>query len=189
MNILSKMFLWCFFGILACFSVSQFLAPDDAHGQMYRSVDANGRIVYSDRPHLTGATSYTPKQIGYISASGFPEPQKNSDHTTPAETPSSTVQTHADKPLPEFRFSNTSAGQKQGYVLMTGRISGGYACERLQVTARAISDTGRSKYGRDVVSYNGFGSTLYEIKKSSSWKGKGRRPQWEPANINAVCLD
>ncbi len=188
MDVLSKGFL-CFFLIVVCSSVNQPLAPGAAHGQMYRSVDANGRIVYSDRPHLSGATSYEPKQIGYISASGVPEPIITSDHTTPAETTSSTVPTQADKPLPEFRFSNTSAGQKQGYVLMTGRISGGYACERLQVTARAVSDTGRSKFGRDIVSYNGFGSTLYEIKKSSSWKGKGRRPQWEPANIKAVCLD
>ena len=196
MNISVVVFRYSFFIFLFCFlsffiGLSPGLAEDitPTAGQIYRWVDDNGHVVYSNRPNHSSAESYTPKQIGYIGASNLPERKHSKTITYTRKISKIQLPPSVPKLQPEFKFSTTSAGQKLGYVLLTGRISEGYACERLQVVAKAISDTGRIVRGRDVVSYNGFGSTLYEIKKSSSWKGKGRRPQWDPVSARAVCLD
>ncbi|MEA3543862.1 MAG: hypothetical protein U9R69_01425, partial [Thermodesulfobacteriota bacterium] len=88
-----------------------------------------------------------------------------------------------------YKFSNTSAGQKHGYVLISGRISGGSACRQLRVTAYATSDMGRKTHGSDDIRLAGFGSRLFEMKVRSSWNGGGqRRPQWEITKITAHCL-
>ncbi len=195
MNISVIVFRYSFLIFLLCFisffiGLSPGLAEDIAPtaGQIYRWVDKNGHVVYSNRPSHSSAETYTPKQIGYIGASNLPARESSKSIIHIPNSSNINRPSAAKQRQPEFKFSTTSAGQKHGYVLLTGRISQGVACERLQVTAKAISDTGRSVSGRDVVSYNGFGSTLYEIKKSSSWKGTGRRPQWDPVSTRAVCL-
>ena len=160
-------------------------APQRQSG-IYRWVDENGHVVYSDRPDNPNAVAHTPKPIGYISASGTPQSTKTArSFSSPVQITTSVQTAQADQA--EFTFSTLTASQKYGYILLTGRISDGFACKRLQVTVVARKDSGRRVRGHDVVSYNGFGSALYEIKIPSSWKGKGRRPQWETADVRAWC--
>ncbi len=166
----------------------EILKPTPKQPTMYRWVDENGRVVYSDRPNHADAMAYTPREIGYLAATGVSQNKRAATLDRLRKAAAKTVQPNHDVP-PEFTFSTTSAGQKHGYVLLTGRISDGFACKQLRIFARARSDTGRTVSGKDIVSYNGFGSTLYEIKISSSWNGQGRRPQWEPVSTVAVCLD
>ncbi|WP_029918043.1 DUF4124 domain-containing protein [Pelobacter seleniigenes] len=166
-------------------SVPAKAAPQKQSG-IYRWVDENGHVVYSDRPDSADAVAHTPKPIGYLSASGTPHnTQTVASFSAPVQT--TTVVQIAQADRQDFTFSTLSASQKYGYVLLTGRISDGFACKRLQVTVVARKDTGRRVRGYDVVSYNGFGSALYEVKIPSSWNGKGRRPQWETAEVRAQC--
>ncbi len=156
---------------------------------IYKWVDENGRVVFSDRPTNKRAVAHTLIEIGHISAVDVPRSQRvaalgNSTIVTKAPAAQASV-----RPRPDFKFSNISAGQKHGYVLLSGRVSKGYRCKRLRVVATARSDRAGFVRDTDTVSYNGFGSALYEMKVSSRWNGNGRRPQWDAESVSAVCLD
>jgi len=155
---------------------------------IYKWVDENGRAVFSDRPTNKNAVAYRPIEIGHISGVNVPRPRRVSAVANSIATSVSAAQP-SPRPLPDFKFSNTSAGQKHGYILLSGRISRGYRCKQLRVVATATSDRGGFVRDSDTVSYNGSGSTLYEMKARSRWNGNGRRPQWDAGSVTAVCLD
>ncbi len=163
--------------------------PGNDHPRIYRWVDENGRTVYSDQPNHADAQAYTPKELAQLKVSGVPQPVR------PVESVTKTAPAVVERPVqvrevpPEFEFSMTSAGWEREYVVLSGRISGGYACKQLEVWASAKSDAGGRVWGIDVVSYNGFGSTLYEIRRKSRTKINGRRPWWEPQSVSARCMD
>ncbi len=167
--------------------------------QIYRWVDENGRVNFSDRPIHEDAVAYDPEPIGSISVSGAVKQrlvrQEHQNERIKADlfadsAEKASQQFSSSTAEANYQFSNTSAGQKHGYVLLTGRISGGPACRELLVRATARSDEGRRARGSDTVKFSGSGSTLYEIKVNSAWKGgKQRRPQWEPGSVTAFCQD
>jgi hypothetical protein len=98
------------------------------------------------------------------------------------------AQASASSSPPQYNFSNTSAGQKHGYVVISGRVSGDKACQKLVVRATARSDDGGHVSGYDDrISLGDFGSRLFEIKVNSRWNGEGRRPYWDITRIEAYC--
>ncbi len=170
-------------------SASEPVSPRKEQPRIYRWVDENGRTVYSDQPNHADAQAYTPKELAQLKVSGVPQPVR------PVESVAKSAPAVVERPVqardvpPEFEFSMTSAGWEREYVVLSGRVSGGYACKQLEIRASAKSDAGGRVWGADVVSYNGFGSTLYEIRKKSRTKVNGRRPWWEPQSVSARCLD
>lgn len=175
---------------------SKFVEPTGAN--IYRWVDGNGQVHFSDQPSHKDAVSYTPKQLGTLDVSDDIKQsvavQEYQVEKTKAALIASDVHAKAAKAkrapiVTSYNFSNTNAGQKHGYVLMSGRISGGSVCKQLRVTAYATSDRGRSVRGSDDIRMAGSGSRLFEMKVRSSWNGGGkRRPQWEITNISTCCL-
>lgn len=165
---------------------------------IYRWVDENGRVHFSDQASHEDAVSFTPKKLGVLDVSDDIKQRIAVDEYQLSKTKAELIadssysqasRTGTKPEVDNFQFSNVSAGQKHGYVLMSGRISRGFRCKQLEVTAYASSDKGGFVRGHDIVSSRGSGSTLYEIKVGHWWKGKGRRPQWNAGSVSAVCLD
>ena len=165
---------------------------------IYRWVDENGQVHFSDQPSHEDAVAYTPKQLGSLDVSDDIKQRIAVDEYQLSKTKAAIIvdssysqasQASTKLEVDNFQFSNVSAGQKHGYVLMSGRISRGFRCKNLEVTAYASNDKGGFVRGHDVVSSRGSGSTLYEIKVGYRWNGKGRRPQWDAGSVSAVCLD
>ncbi len=170
-------------------SASEPVSPGKEQPRIYRWVDENGRTVYSDQPNHPEAKAYTPKDLAQLKVSGVPQTVRRVESVAKSAPAVVERSVQAREVPPEFEFSMTSAGWEREYVVLSGRISGGYACKQLEVWASAKSDAGSWVRGRDVVSYNGFGSTLYEIRRKSRTKVNGRRPWWEPQSVSARCLD
>jgi len=165
------------------------VANNESDSVIYKWVDENGRVVFSDRLTNKKAVAHTLIEIGHISAVGVPRPLKVAAPERPAVVTKAPEVKASVRSRPDFKFSNISAGQKHGYVLLSGRISRGYRCKQLRVVATATSDRGRFVRDSDIVKSRGSGSTLYEMKVRSHWNGNGRRPQWDVGRVSAVCLD
>ncbi len=173
-------------------------AADQADAKIYRWVDENGRLTFSDKPNHQNAEAFTPEEIGYMAVSGIEQAslvQKERPVFRDRRIALKALQSQMDNSPPirkevnAYKFSTVSAGQKYKYVMLSGRISQGSACKRLRITATAKSDMGGYVSGQDEVSFAGFGSALFEIRKSSRWNGDGRRPQWEVDRLSAVCVE
>ncbi len=166
---------------------------------IYRWVDENGRVVFSDRPAHADVVAYNPNPLVTLSVSAEVKRRPARQQYQSAQAKQALIVGSESRKTRDlsagssgvangYRFSNTSAGQQHKYVLLTGRISGGPACRNLVVTATAGSDKGSMKTGRDRVGFSGSGSALYEIKVRSGWNGgKQRRPQWKVVSVSADC--
>ncbi len=164
-------------------------------GSIYRRVGEDGTISFSDRPVDASEQPHKLEQIGYVSVSEDIKQRIASDRIAVVKSNAKNyasevkqVSRSMSQSTQNYKFSNTSAGQKHKYILLSGRITGGPACKELQVLAVAKSDGGRLVKGVDRVSTSGFGSSLFEMKIKSNWNGKGRRPQWELVDVSARCL-
>jgi hypothetical protein len=171
--------------------VKQAVPVQETEARIYRWVDENGRTVFSDQPNHKNASVYTPKELGYISVSGTPEPA--SSHVESAAKPvqiSSRVAT-ANKvaQLPEFKFTALSANQRGEYLELSGRVFAGYACKKLRINARAKSNLGRSVRLSTIISTQGSGSSIFYIKKKIGADSQGRWPIWTQSTPSAVCLE
>ena len=167
-------------------------SPSSSGSSVYRWVDEQGRTVYSDQPSGRGAVVQQLPQIGSVSVSADiqsrVDQQQVQTRQQAQQLVSQSAQTGSNNGSPQYSFSNTSAGQKHGYVVISGRVSGDRACQKLVVRASAQSDHGRRVSGYDDrISLGDFGSRLFEIKVDSRWKGQGRRPYWEITRLEAYC--
>jgi len=167
---------------------------DSASSSIYRWVDDSGHVHFSDRPPVETAARYTPKELGFISVSDdikqrIAIAESNAVTQKNTEASKGASGNRRIRKAKKYRFSNVSAGQKHGYVELSGRISGGVPCRQLRVTVLAKSDTHRTVRGSDDLRMSGSGSRLFEIKINSNWNGGGkRRPQWEIKQIETICL-
>lgn len=155
---------------------------------IYRWVDANGHVVFSDKPSSENAVKHSPKDIGRMPAPAI----NNQPETASAEVVRHLVAQAASQPrarLTDFKFTSLNVDQHFRYVLMKGRISGGYGCDKLKVIATAENERGRHIRGVDVISYSGTGSRFYEMKVPARWSGMGSLPNWRTKSVNAYCLD
>lgn len=161
---------------------------------VYRWQDENGTLHFSDRPLDRGAQLHTPAPIGSYAVSPEIKQQERLERLRVEQLKSQLIVTAVPDKISSnqsanYTFSMTSASQKHGYVLLTGRITGGPACEQLRVYVRAKNNSGYKVKGQQDVTYQGFGSELFEMKPRSSWNGGSyNRPQWEIAKISALCL-
>lgn len=167
--------------------------PPSSGRSVYRWVDEQGRTVYSDQPLGQGAVAQSLPDIGSVAVSADIQrrvdlQQSQTRRDTQQRVGPSVPLVATKTAAPQYRFSNTSAGQKHGYVVISGRVSGDQACRELVVRATAQSDQGRHVSGYDDrIRLGDFGSRLFEIKVDSSWKGQGRRPFWDITRLDAYC--
>ena len=155
---------------------------------IYRWVDANGHVVFSDKPSSENAVKHSPKDIGRMPAAAI----NYQSETASAEVVRHLLAQTASQPrarLTDFKFTSLNVDQHFRYVLMKGRISGGYGCDKLKVIATAENERGRHIRGGDVISYSGTGSRFYEMKVPARWSGMGNLPNWRTKSVNAYCLD
>lgn len=84
---------------------------------------------------------------------------------------------------------SSSARQSGDFVLISGRISSGPACQNLRVTAYATSSYGKSISISDVTSMSkGVKSVLFEGKKYYPFRKRNiAKPQWEVSNVYIDC--
>lgn len=168
---------------------------DSESSNIYRWVDDSGHVHFSDRPSAETATRYTPKELGFISVSDdikqrLAVSEIDAVNRQNLKSSNGSKGGHRVQKAKTYQFSNINAGQKHGYVELSGRISGGIPCRRLRVTVSAESDTHRTVRGSDDLRMSGSGSRLFEIKIDSSWNGGGkRRPQWEIKQMDTACLE
>lgn len=167
-------------------------SPSTSGSSVYRWVDDQGRTVYSDQPLGQNAAVQQLPEIGSIGVSADiqrrVDQQQAQTRRDAQQLVSQSAQTSGSNRPPQYNFSNTSAGQKHGYVVISGRVSGDQACNNLIVRASAHSDRGRHISGyTDSVSIGDFGSRLFEIKVDSRWDGQGRRPIWDITRLEAYC--
>ncbi len=169
-------------------------APNQQPSAIYKWIDSDGRIHFSDRATNSAAEEHSLKQIDYVEVSSDIKRKIAQDRAQLERMNKAAARTQRisratrNIEFENYQFSNMSAGQKHGYITLSGRISGGQRCKQLRIRARAKSDVGKQVTGSQVVDYAGFGSSLFEIKQKSNWQGGGRRPQWEMADVTAVCL-
>ena len=173
-------------------SVTRQPSPSASGSSIYRWINKQGRTVYSDQPLGQGAVAQQLPDIGSVSVSADIQRRVDQQQVqTRRETQllvSQSAQTVSTNSPPQYKFSNTSAGQKHGYVVISGRVSGDRACRNLIVRAWANSDRGGQIWGHtDSVSLGDFGSRLFEIKVNSRWNGQGRRPYWDITRLEAYC--
>jgi len=195
MNFLAKRLLFCFPLLFILVGLCQ--AGGLTDHKIYRWVDKKGHVHFADKPNHNGAVAYTPAPLGKLSASreGKKRIAAQNRHINKMKM-SLTANDHNENRLrtkyvparTNYEFSNVSAGQKHGYVLLSGRISSHSRCQKLRVTASAKSDQGKSKRGHDNINITGFGSRLFEIKIRSSWNGSKKRPRWEITELYAICV-
>ena len=169
-------------------------APHQPASGIYKWIDSDGRTHFSDRATNSAAEEHSLKQLDYVEVSSdikrkIAQDRAQQEKMNKMATLSPKV-SRATRTIEfaNYQFSNMSAGQKHGYVMLSGRISGGQRCNQLRIRASAKSDVGKQVTGSQVVDYAGFGSSLFEIKQKSNWQGGGRRPQWEMADVRAVCV-
>lgn len=166
--------------------------PAPSGSSVYRWVDEQGRTVYSDQPSGQGAAVQQLPQIGSVSVSADiqrrVDQQQVQTRRATQQLVSQSPQTAGTSRPPQYNFSNTSAGQKHGHVVISGRVSGNQACRQLVVRATAQSDRGGHISGYDdQISLGDFGSRLFEIKINSGWNGQERRPYWDITRLEAYC--
>ena len=167
-------------------------SPLSSGRSVYRWVDEQGRTVYSDQPSGRGAVVQQLPQIGSVSVSADIQSRVDQQQVRTRQEAlqlvSQSARTANTNSPPQYSFSNTSAGQKHGYVVISGRVSGDRACQKLVVRASAKSDHGGHASGfDDRISLGDFGSRLFEIKVDSGWNGQERRPYWDITRLEAYC--
>lgn len=161
---------------------------------IYKWVDRAGKVHFSDHATSSAAEEHSLRPIDYIEVSSDIKSkvarerarlksQQRADGLSPGASRTTPSIEYAD-----YRFSNMSAAQKLGYVMLSGRISGGQRCQKLRIRAKAESDIGKQVTGVQVVDYAGFGSSLFEIRKKTNRQSGARQPQWQIADVGAVCL-
>jgi hypothetical protein len=168
---------------------TQSVVVPESEARIYRWIDENGHTVFSDRPRHEDAVAFKPKELGDLSVTGLPEPDRRTVSHVVKRTvkPQKVVVSRQVKP--KFKFSTLSAIQRDDYVELSGRVSAGYACEKLKIIVSAKNDRGMTVSGSDIIRSKGVGSSLFEVKLKVRANNKGRWSLWEQKTPTALCLD
>ena len=179
-----------------------------AQAKIYRWVDKNGSVHFSDKPYAENAQEIeinetgiemdeTPDDEGQkqpVTTPPFPEKPRpavkktaiNKDAADKQEAAGDKIITEAD-----YKVTTTIGILGEDIVSISGRIGSGPECNDLSVTATAINDNGLSAKIRDQVKKSrSFGSVTYK----GTAKAAGKRDEdvsgfWKIDSVEIRCND
>lgn len=175
--------------------------PTAAQGKIYKWVDENGTVHFSDKPISAEAKAVKIKPTGIRVDKPEPDEQrKAAPHGAAAKVKPAADKTQGktqqqrpggDDIIDEDDYRITAnVGEVGGdFIRISGRISSGPRCDSLSIKATAQSDTGLTANVTDKVrKINSFGSVTFEgmAKVSGSDDDFGF---WEVSDITVWCSD
>jgi hypothetical protein len=176
-----------------------FLLSTTSYAKIYKWVDENGSVHFSDKPYSQDAKEVNVQGTG-ISIQKSEEDikaeqarkEKKSQKTEPVK------KSEPEKRKPEeiktiteadYRISSGVGKLGADIISISGRISSGPRCKDMTVTATATNDNGLSGTITDNVSKtNSYGSTIFEgnAKVSGSAEDYGF---WNVETVTVRCND
>lgn len=173
-----------------------------SYAKIYKWVDENGSIHFSDTPYSEEAKEVkvqgtgisvekTEEQRQAQESKAKEQARQEQDKKTKEKPTTDKKSAEADKIITEDDYRISSSVGKVGadIISISGRISSGPRCKDMTVTATATNDNGLSGTITDNVSKtNSYGSTTFEgnAKVSGSAEDYGF---WEVASVTIRCND
>ncbi len=177
------------------YSTKTALPPKPASAEdsmtVYKWVDEQGTIHFSDQPHHSGAEQV---KVSPIQAYKLPESKPaNRSQALPGYQPygQSAPAVRETRVISASDYDIFSNARQKDHrtVELSGRVSSGPECQALQLMIRAENNQGRSVSARTVVENVGWGSSLFEATRSSAWRDNTPRPIWRITEITGFCRD
>ena len=186
------------------FIVVLVLLSTSVHAKIYKWVDENGSVHFSDKPYsqdakevkVQGTGISVQKSEAVLKAEKVREEKRQQESLRQKEATKTRAEPAKDKSDVEkditeadYRISSSVGNLGADIMSISGRISSGPRCKNLSVTAMATNDNGLKATITDNVSKtNSFGSTTYEgnAKVSGSAEDYGF---WKVDSVTVRCND
>lgn len=163
---------------------------------VYKWVDEQGTIHFSDQPRHSGSgqVKVAPIQT-YKSPEGNPTRSESASRSQalpgyqPYGQSAPAVRETRVISASDYDIFSNARQKDHRTVELSGRVSSGPECQALQLMIRAENNQGRSVSARTVVENVGWGSSLFEVTRSSAWRDNTPRPIWRITEITGFCRD
>jgi Domain of unknown function (DUF4124) len=149
---------------------------------IYKWVDANGGVHFSDRPLVAQSEAMA---VGQVQTVSMPTSTARPGNVLAALSSAGHLQRRIS--AEDYHFISY-ASQRGDAVVFSGRVEFGPSCGRLQLTVQGSSNHGQRIAARTVVENAGAVSKLWEAKRFVGLS-RGALPVWEVVGIQADCLD
>jgi hypothetical protein len=158
-----------------------FFIISPAAAQIYKWVDKDGRVHFSDRPIDTTAQKLDLRDSdgGGSNIQPIKESPKSNQPAAPQRTKSLASITASDYTI------SSSIRQQGDVIIISGRIEGGPECPRLNLSFYVRTGSGGiDQLTATVENAGGFGSKVFEARKTP-WPKTSER--WVISNTYATC--
>lgn len=180
------------------------LLPCSAHAKVYKWIDENGSVHFSDKPYsaeakevkVQGTGISVQKSEAILRAEKAREEERKRERQLKKQvtrTKPEAAKDNADSERviteADYRISSSVGKLGADFISISGRISSGPRCNAMTVTATATNDNGLSGTITDNVSKsNSFGSTIFEgnAKVHGSAEDYGF---WKVDSVTVRCHD
>jgi Domain of unknown function (DUF4124) len=149
---------------------------------IYRWVDANGGVHFSDRPQSAQSEALA---VGRVQTVSMLTPTTRPGNVLAALSSAGHYQNRIS--AEDYHFVSYAI-QRGDSVVFSGRVEFGPSCGRLQLTVQGSSNHGQRIAARTVVENAGSVSRLWEAKRFVGLR-RGALPVWEVVGVRADCLD
>ena len=149
---------------------------------IYKWVDANGGVHFSDRPQSAQSEAMA---VGQVQTVSMPTSTARPGNVLAALSSAGHLQSRIS--AEDYHFVNYAI-QRGDSVVFSGRVEFGPSCGRLHLTVQGSSNHGQRIAARTVVENAGSVSKLWEAKRFVGLS-RGALPIWEIVGIQADCLD
>jgi hypothetical protein len=167
---------------LAVFSTLFFLVAATASAQIYKWVDADGRVHFSDRP----LESTAEKVSVFDSDGGKVEPaSKTTTETRQASPQRKPTEKRTSSITADDYKITTNLSQRGSVLVFSGRVENGPPCPRLTLKMYARTSNGGIENASTVVeNAGGFGSKVFEAR-ITPWPETNDK--WSLSSVFAAC--
>jgi hypothetical protein len=174
------------------------LLSTSVHAKIYKWIDENGSVHFSDKSYSQDAKEVKIQETGisFQKSEAVLKAEKAREQERQKEATKTKPDAAKDKPEEEkiiteadYRISSSIGKLGADIMSISGRISSGPRCKNMSVTATATNDNGLKATITDNVSKtNSFGSTIFEgnAKVSGSAEDYGF---WKVDSVKIRCND